>query len=213
MAMSWDGSSSVLFPLSAITAFPFSFFAWGEHNSTATTGVISGIGNVSSADYSWANYFRGDIGGDPIACRRVQSSGSNSPQSAAYSVNTTYAVGLVAAAANDVRLYVDQNKYTSTSSVGFPTDADRMECAGRDWLGGHEEGMVGRGQSYAVWSALLNDDEMAALAKGFSPRLIRPSALEAYWPAIRAVQDIVGGGSPSTRGTITPTPHLRSYGF
>jgi Concanavalin A-like lectin/glucanases superfamily len=34
----------------------------------------------------------------------------------------------------------------------------------------------------AIWSAALTPDELAALAKGISPILIRPSALHAYWP-------------------------------
>ena len=34
----------------------------------------------------------------------------------------------------------------------------------------------------AVWDVALNDDEVAALAHGYSPRLIRPDHLAAYWP-------------------------------
>lgn len=34
----------------------------------------------------------------------------------------------------------------------------------------------------AIWSVALSDAELAALAKGVSPRLIRPGSLNGYWP-------------------------------
>lgn len=34
----------------------------------------------------------------------------------------------------------------------------------------------------AFWNVSLQDDECAALGKGFSPRMIRPASLTGYWP-------------------------------
>jgi hypothetical protein len=43
------------------------------------------------------------------------------------------------------------------------------------------------------WNVQLNADEIAALAKGFSPKLIRPSALLAYMPLVRDAHEIRQG--------------------
>jgi hypothetical protein len=65
---------------------------------------------------------------------------------------------------------------------------------------------VGDLAEWAVWLAALDAAEMAALAKGVSPLLIRPAALVAYWP-------IHGSASPEPDwwrnglgGTLTGTP-------
>ena len=40
----------------------------------------------------------------------------------------------------------------------------------------------GRMAEIGIWSAVLDDSEILALAKGISPPLIRPQSLAAYWP-------------------------------
>lgn len=61
----------------------------------------------------------------------------------------------------------------STSSVGNPWDGDIAEAA--------------------VYNVALTDAEVAMLAAGYSPLMVRPDALVAYW-------DIVGNNSPETDG-------------
>jgi hypothetical protein len=60
----------------------------------------------------------------------------------------------------------------------------------------------------AAWNVALTADEIAALADGFSPQLIRPSALVAYYPLIRhtvtngsTVPDKRGGQNLTVTGT------------
>lgn len=54
-----------------------------------------------------------------------------------------------------------------------------------------------------VWNAALDAMEVAALAKGVSPVLVRPSKLVFYWPGVRtAALDL--RGAPLT-ATNTPT--------
>jgi len=60
----------------------------------------------------------------------------------------------------------------------------------------------------AIWNVALTDDEVAMLAKGFSPLFIRPQNLVAYWPLVRADQDVVGGYdlTPVNSPTIAAHP-------
>lgn len=69
--------------------------------------------------------------------------------------------------------------------------------------------------SYAelgIWSAILTDHEIAALAGGVCPLLVRPSALKYYWP-LRGnhVNQIEAVNALSVTGTVTWTDHPRLF--
>lgn len=62
----------------------------------------------------------------------------------------------------------------------------------------------------AAWNVALDTSEIAALAAGYSPQLIRPSGLQFYAPLIRDEdRDIVAGTSFSANGTPTVETHTR----
>lgn len=61
------------------------------------------------------------------------------------------------------------------------------------------------------WNANLTADEIAALAKGFSPKTIRQSALIDYWPLVRGSNGIKGIIPNDELGT-TVVPHGRIMG-
>lgn len=54
-----------------------------------------------------------------------------------------------------------------------------------------------------IWNAALTADEIASLANGFNPKLIRPSARRFYAPLVRNIQDLSGGVTLSELGTGT----------
>jgi hypothetical protein len=69
---------------------------------------------------------------------------------------------------------------------------------------------AGRMAETAIYAGvLLNDDECAALAKGFSPKMIRPGNLEHYWPLIGRFSPEVdeSGGANATVVGATVTEH------
>jgi hypothetical protein len=59
---------------------------------------------------------------------------------------------------------------------------------------------------------LLTADEAGALAKGFSPEMIRPSSLEHYWPIIGRTSpeiELIGGGNAMVTGAaVTEHPRM-----
>jgi hypothetical protein len=61
-----------------------------------------------------------------------------------------------------------------------------------------------------IWNVALTDDEVLALAKGFTPDQIRPQSLIAYLPLVRTNQDIKGNAW-TTAGTLTAADHPRIY--
>lgn len=83
----------------------------------------------------------------------------------------------VFAATNSRAAYLNGAKATNTAAVTNPT-INKVTLAQVVDL----NYWAGRVAHAAVWSAALTDDEVTALAKGFSPLLIRPTSLAAYWP-------------------------------
>lgn len=68
----------------------------------------------------------------------------------------------------------------------------------------------------AIWSAALDDAEVASLATGICPRLIRPSSLTAYWPLIGRFSPELDFGNngvfPLTmNGTMAQADHTRIF--
>lgn len=64
-----------------------------------------------------------------------------------------------------------------------------------------------------IWSAALTDGEVASLADGVSPLLVRPESLVAYWPLIgrdSPESDRVGGFGMTVTGA-TAAAHPRIY--
>lgn len=66
-------------------------------------------------------------------------------------------------------------------------------------------GAMGTMQEFALYSASLSNDEITALAKRFSPMLVRPSALELYLPMHNGAaneRNICGTDSYTANGTV-----------
>lgn len=119
------------------------------------------------------------------------SSAANSPTVWLEGVKKTLGSGLTAA----------------TTAVGARIDAtgfhlfigNRTSDSARCWDGNLAEA--------AFWNAILTDGEFAALAKGYSPSLIRPQSLTMYCPLVRANVDYKGA-APTVNGTVVQ-PHPR----
>lgn len=67
---------------------------------------------------------------------------------------------------------------------------------------------VGDMAEIAYWSDQRTNEEMAALAKGFSPRYIRRQTLLLYIPAVRVVQDIKGNTLTTSGLSVADHPRV-----
>jgi hypothetical protein len=62
-----------------------------------------------------------------------------------------------------------------------------------------------------VWSTGLTADEIASLARGVSPSLVRPQSLVFYAPLIREPVDFLGGLTLTNTNGATVSNHARIY--
>lgn len=77
-------------------------------------------------------------------------------------------------------------------------------------------GCMGTMQDFALYSASLSNDEIAALAKWFSPLLVRPSALELYLPMVDGganEQNVLGADVYTASGTVKADHASMIYPF
>ena len=81
---------------------------------------------------------------------------------------------------------------------------------GQDWSGKPWKGGIAEAAAYSV---ALTSGEIAMLAAGFSPLMVRPESLIGYWPLGGAYSndnmDVVGGNTLTTTGGPIAEPHPR----
>jgi hypothetical protein len=63
----------------------------------------------------------------------------------------------------------------------------------------------------AVWRGVLSDAEIASLAKGLSPKRVRPQLLAFYQPLAGEFEGNILGVAVTKNGTINAQPHPRTY--
>src|SRR3990172_9157932 len=131
------------------------------------------------------------------------------PSTPNYSLNTWHhVVGRFEIA--DRELYADGVSIaTGSTNVGaMPVDTTMI---GAEIYGGVISlYFSGRIAEPAVWDVSLSDDEIALLAKGFSPLFFRPQNLAAYWPliALEDINDRIGGFNMTAVNTPITADHM-----
>ena len=203
-----------------INGHPYTMFARGRRASTTTEGYSLAwcptAGGIISGD-SIAIGYKGDSG-VLMRQRFVNGSGGGEYQgSVVYSANTWYAVTGVGSGTTSHDGWGDQTKASSATSLAWlahPPDSMSIGCfsvasGGALSFSAYLEGMA---CSAAIWATALTDDEIKCLAKGFSPRRVRPQSLRFYAPLVRNVQDVIGAIALTDNGSVA-YDHPRAYGF
>jgi len=219
MALHFNSDSGTDDYLSKSTAifsgltYPLAFVAWVRPDDRGQQyAVASDSGNGTSKQIRLGASSSGKF------TMGMRGTSANSPSAHYDNSNTTWFHLVGAFIANDDwKLYVngtlDQTKTTTTSNISDFADSNNFyigtgiqsgtNLTSRSWEGGIAE--------VAAYAAELTAGEIAALASGFSPLMIRPSALVGYWPLGGAYpngsMDPVGGNSLTTNGGPSAEAH------
>jgi hypothetical protein len=175
-----------------ITAEPWSIAGWAYANEdVATIQRVFGLKNSSSDDGFYMR-FRGDVGGDPLQLY-IQDTGivSDTVLAGNPGFNSWFHWGCVFTSTSNRTAYLDGSGTNSTKSVtgmDSPDYFELSESVSRPWGGYLAE--VG------AWNVSLTAAEFGVLTLGYSPLLVRPASLIAYWHLIGRTSpevDRVGG--------------------
>jgi hypothetical protein len=211
MAGGFNGSTQYLIGGSApVSAVPLTMACWFIGNSTLTGALMSLGTNGGTARYSLVA--AGTAGGDPIQAGTTNSggTGANGTTSTGFTTGPWYhACGVFASTTSRSAYLNGAGKGTDTTSI--TASADRTLIGARINGGTVGAFYTGRVADAAIWNIDLTDAEVASLATGMSPLLIRPQSLVFYAPLYRNFVDYKGMSLTNTAG-VTVVDSNRHYG-
>jgi hypothetical protein len=123
--------------------------------------------------------------------------------SAATSLNTWQHACAVFASSTSRTAYLDGGNSGSNTTSNNPTSLNVVAVGARATPGTYFSGKLAE---LAIWDVALTADEVAQLGLGYSPLLVRPGNLVAYWPLYgnnSPETDIVGGVNLTWNNTPT----------
>lgn len=192
-ARTFNGTSDYIEAGSAVvTVEPLTMACWFKPANVTVAKALMSIG--TSGGMSRFVLTENQTASQPILGQSVNSGGT---------IASAVSAGSVSAGAWHHAAAVFTSSASRTaylSGVGGTTETTSITVSGinRTLIGARISTTVGLYAAAdiseaAIWSAALTADEISSLAKGFSPRLIRPQSLVFYAPLVRSVTDIRGG--------------------
>lgn len=199
---------------SPLTAYPATMACWINADVVNAVQVFfQGVG-VSGSDQTLALYIDASAHLNAFA---NDGSGSSATGTAAVSASTwTHACGVFASATSRSVYTNGADKQSNTTSRNFPASSNRIAVGAQYAAAGVPTNPFnGRVAEAGLWSVALDDAEVAALAKGFSPMLIRPTALVGYWMLLGNLSPEQDSWRSKLDFTLVNSPakadHLRIY--
>jgi len=173
-----------------ITGPPFWISAWVYKNAPTPEAVVW-LGDNSETKVCYMLWL--DTSQKAVAV--VQESryvGEGVWSTTSGSINTWHHLCAVFAATNDRRIYLDAGGKNTSARDLSPKDLNRTTI-------GREDGASPGSYTNGSWAEVAfgtgapTDDEVAALAAGFDPRLVFPrSRIRAFWPPLRDDKALCG---------------------
>lgn len=208
MARLFNGTNDALRTTTApVTAAPLTIACW--FNQTASAGQLLVSIGVNGGVDRFQIFTNGPIT-QAVAATSIQ--GGTSAQSVFAGVPTAgqwhHAAGVFESTTSRTA-YWNGVAGTPNTTSATPSGVNSVVIGARynTTLGAYFGGSIAE---VGIWNAALTADEIASLAAGFNPRLIRPSAIRFLSRLIRNVQDLSGGVTLSELGTgTTASDHPR----
>ena len=175
---------------------------WYYKTNTATGGLLS-TGDIDNSNVLWSLYLKAAAIGGEV---RFRANTADASTTLDWSQDTWEHAAAVGTSATDRAVFINGgNKGISTTDI-TPTGLDKTALAVErtNILANY---LDGRMADATVWDVALSDAEVAIPALGFSPLLVRPANLVAYWPLIRDDRDWVGGYDMTAYNSPTWAAH------
>ncbi len=217
MAYDFNGTNQYLrLGTAAVTTTPITMACFVRIDSTFAQRRVMGLFYEAGTTTSgWSLDVAGATG---LVQALTADSGSFATANSGAAVSTSGSWNhacVVFASASDRKAYIDGGSSGSNTTTKAPTSAPTNTCIGAMVRSGGTaftfvDGAIAEP---AIWNAALTDAEIASLAKGVSPALIRPESLVFYPPLVRDLTELVGGTSLTAYNSPTIATHPRVYGL
>ena len=195
---------------------PLTMAIWFNADQTAADTVAMSLSSTGGATGSYRIIIAGGSAGDPVRVSKVNDAGSaaQADSTTGYSTGVWHHACGVFTSNTSRTAYIDGgSSATNTTNITNPTP-DAFRIGYQQHSGAASAYFSGMLAHAAIWNVALTAAEVASLAKGIDPRLIRPDALIAYWPLIGRTSpeiDIVGKFDLTLTGTPTAADGPRIF--
>lgn len=191
---------------SVVADVPLTISAWIYPTTLGVGQCAVGVGRTGTQNHS---HILRIPTVDTIRAQTQQTTAVFAEASGTLSTNVWAHACVVFASSTDRRAYLN-----GSSSEGTNTTAATPVSMTTTAIGVHTSGVNpfnGRIGEVGIWNVALTAPEIDALARGVSPRLIRPGNLKGYWPVWGAASpepDLSGSGfNMSLTGTPAQVDH------
>jgi hypothetical protein len=179
-----DGSSEYLrYSGAVLSSYPITMAGWGYTDDAAVNGTILALA-FSAGDLPYkCILFNGGFAGDPVGAFDRDNAGTSgfARTTTGFSTNTWHHAAGVFTNVSSRSAYIDGgSKATNTTTLS--TSSLTRTSIGTLWRPSTVNYFSGRIAEVGIWNVALDDDEIAALAAGLCPLLVRPNSLVDYWP-------------------------------
>lgn len=210
MALDFNGSTDALTKASSeITAYPCTIAAWFNSDSVAANQLVAGVwsggtNHLFSLSITTASKVR--------AQARAGGTTVNADSTGTFSTGTWVHGVAVQTDSTHHLAYINGSAGSNVATSVSPTGMVRTEIGSGSV--GANNAFDGRIAEVGIWNVALTAAEIASLSSGFSPLLIRPSALVFYAPLITSgvinLMSVASPGVQSMTATGTaPSAHPR----
>jgi hypothetical protein len=211
VARTFNGTSEYLSAASAVVAgTPCSMAAWFKPVNLTNDRTVMGVSASGSSSSRRMLCYQNKV--------QAYEADGTAVGTALSAINATAAVwnhgAVVFASASSRAAYLNgANKGTDTTTTAISgIDSTTIGCI--NYNASASEFFGGDVAEAAIWNVALSDVDVAVLAAGISPLLVRPDALVAYWPLLSGyspeIDLMVGRRSMTVTGT-TLAAHPRLY--
>lgn len=208
MARDFDGSTEYLTNASwsGVVSMPLTIAGWFYSDSATARQTICAIVDTATTTNLFMLEADGGAAGDPIKASQAAGGTVNSAStSTGYSTGVwTHAAAVFATTTSRTAYINGGSSGTSTSTRNNPSGLDSVSI-GRLGYSTPINYLNGRTAEVGVWNAELTATEIATLAKGVSPLLVRADALVSYWPIVGRTSpeiDLMGAHPLTLTGTV-----------
>ena len=199
-----------------VTAVPFTLACWVNPDTVGNYGLINIANSADAAAFTgWLLWLK-NVTSTLRASVAVQnlSSYGEAVTTATLSTGSWAHICGVFAAADSRTIYLNGGNSVTDASNRTPATVNKTTLGAYYYdgaLSGYLDGKLGEA---AIWNVGLTAAEVAILALGYSPSLVRPASLVSYWPIIGKTSpeiDLVGTFPMTIGGAPASTAHTRVF--
>ena len=207
-------SASIIAGSAPVTAAPLTLACWFKADDLTNNHTLVGLFklNPGSGSESFFLSASGATAGDPLQALTATSGDIyvSASSSIGYSSGVWQHACGVYPAANSRIIYLDGGNSGSEGSSVTPSGIDRTYMGAFHYIGGTIYSNCSVAE-VGIWNIALSADDAASLAKGFSPLMVRPASLVAYYPLVgRYSPEIeLKAGNNGTVSAATQADHPR----